>query len=140
MPYIAQVATGKLPSLKVFGSDYPTKDGTGVRDYIHVMDLAEGHLSALLYLAEHVGWSAINLGTGQGYSVLEMIQAFEVASQKKIEHEFHGRRDGDIAECFAKVNKASEVLGWQAQRELLSMCASSWHFQSRDRFADEGLE
>ena len=111
MPYIEQVASGKLLQLKVFGDDYDTKDGAGVRDYIHVMDLAEGHQSALDFLRQHAGWYAINLGTGTGYSVLEMVKAFEAASGKSVPYQIALRRAGDIATCYAKTDKAKEQLG-----------------------------
>lgn len=129
MPYVAQVAIGTLPHLNVFGNDYATPDGTGVRDYIHVMDLAEGHLAALRFLKNHTGWHAINLGTGQGTSVLEMIKTFEAASGHAIQFKVVSRRQGDIATCFAKVDKAKMLLGWSAMRGLEAMCASTWHFQ-----------
>jgi UDP-glucose 4-epimerase len=130
MPYIAQVASGKLSKLNIFGNDYDTPDGTGVRDYIHVMDLAEGHSAALRFLENHTGWHAINLGTGAGYSVLEMVQAFESASQTSIPYAIAPRRAGDIASCYAKADKAKELLGWQAKRTLEDMCESTWKFQS----------
>jgi UDP-glucose 4-epimerase len=129
MPYIAQVASGKLPKLNVFGNDYSTKDGTGVRDYIHVMDLAEGHKAALDFLEHNTGWHAFNLGTGNGYSVIEMVKAFEEASQKNIQYAIAPRRTGDIASCYAKVDKARVTLGWQARRSLEEMCLSTWQFQ-----------
>lgn len=130
MPYVAQVATGKLPHLNIFGNDYPTPDGTGVRDYIHVMDLAEGHLAALNYLStQHSALSTFNLGTGQGYSVLEMVKAFEAASGKPVPYQIAPRRPGDIATCFAKVDKAAEQLNWRAKRTLEDMCSSTWHWQ-----------
>jgi UDP-glucose 4-epimerase len=128
MPYIAQVASGKLPKLNVFGNDYDTPDGTGVRDYIHVMDLAEGHGAALRFLENHTGWHAINLGTGTGYSVLEMVKAFESASQQIVPFAIAPRRTGDIASCYAKADKAKELLGWQAKRTLQDMCESSWQY------------
>jgi UDP-glucose 4-epimerase len=130
MPYIAQVATGKLPKLNVFGDDYDTKDGTGVRDYIHVMDLAEGHKAALGFLEQESGWHAINLGTGTGYSVLEMVKAFEAASKQAVPYHVAARRAGDIASCYAKADKAKQQLAWQATRTLEDMCASTWAFQS----------
>jgi UDP-glucose 4-epimerase len=129
MPYIAQVASGKLPKLNVFGNDYDTPDGTGVRDYIHVMDLAEGHSAALRFLETHTGWRAINLGTGTGYSVLEMVKAFEAASKKAVPFAIAPRRAGDIASCYAKADKAKELLGWQAKRTVQDMCESTWKFQ-----------
>jgi UDP-glucose 4-epimerase len=130
MPYIAQVASGKLPKLNVFSDDYDTKDGTGVRDYIHVMDLAEGHNAALDFLEHETGWHAINLGTGTGYSVLEMIKAFEAASGQSVPYQIAPRRAGDIASCYAKADKARQKLGWLATRTLEDMCASAWQFQS----------
>jgi len=128
MPYIAQVASGKLPHLNIFGDDYNTKDGTGVRDYIHVMDLAEGHKSALDFLNNHTGWHAINLGTGTGYSVLEMVQAFEQVSGKNIPYKITNRRAGDIAACFAKVDNSNQQLDWRAKRDQDEMCRSTWCF------------
>lgn len=133
MPYIAQVAAGQRPCLSVFGGDYPTVDGTGVRDYIHVMDLAEGHAAALSFLSETPGWHAINLGTGQGYSVLDMVQAFEKASGCQVPYQIVARRAGDVAACYANPNKASECLNWRATRSLGDMCASTWRFQQSDR-------
>lgn len=130
LPFIAQVASGKLSKLKIFGNDYPTLDGTGVRDYIHVMDLAEGHLAALAHLNGLRDWAAINLGTGRGYSVLEMIKAFELASGASIPYEFVMRRTGDIASCYASVEKAKSELGWTAIRGLDDMCASSYKWQT----------
>ena len=129
LPFVAQVASGKLAKLKIFGNDYPTPDGTGVRDYIHVMDLAEGHLAALKQLEALSDWTAINLGTGQGYSVLEMIQAFTLASGANIPFEFVPRRPGDIASCYAKVDKAKSDLGWAAKRNLQDMCTSAYQWQ-----------
>lgn len=132
MPYVAQVATGKLPYLNIFGNDYPTPDGTGVRDYIHVMDLAEGHLAALNYLStQHSALSTFNLGTGQGNSVLEVVKAFEAASGKLVPYQIAPRRSGDIATCYAKADKAAKQLGWRANRTLEVMCASTWHWQSQ---------
>lgn len=129
MPYIAQVANGKLPKLDVFGNDYDTPDGTGVRDYIHVMDLAEGHSAALRFLGSHGGWHGINLGTGTGYSVLEIVNAFEAASQQSVPYRIAPRRAGDIGSCYAKAEKAKELLGWRAKRTLEDMCKSTWKFQ-----------
>jgi len=133
MPYIAQVAAEKLPNLKIFGNDYNTPDGTGVRDYIHVMDLAEGHLAALNHLyslpTDNSTLQTYNLGTGTGYSVLDMVQAFEQASNQSIPYTITDRRPGDIAICYAEANKAKTVLGWKATRTLEDMCASTWHFQ-----------
>jgi UDP-glucose 4-epimerase len=130
LPYITQVAVGKLPMLSVFGDDYPTSDGTGVRDYIHVVDLALGHLKALENLATNPGIVTYNLGTGQGYSVLEMVSAFEKASGKKIPYKIVGRRPGDIASCYADPSLAKKGLGWSAQRGINEMCADAWKWQS----------
>ncbi len=126
-PYICQVAEGKLPKLNVFGNDYPTPDGTGVRDYIHVMDLASGHEAALRYAAEHKGAEVFNLGTGKGTSVLEMVAAFEKARGVKIPYEIAPRRPGDIAECYADCSKAKEILGWEAQYTVEDACKKPLH-------------
>jgi UDP-glucose 4-epimerase len=131
MPYVAKVAAGELPSLGVFGNDYDTPDGTGVRDYIHVMDLAEGHLAALNFLQHQAGWHAINLGTGQGYSVLDMVRAFERASGRPVAYEIKPRRAGDVASCYANPAKAAALLGWKATRGLEEMCDSTWRWQQR---------
>jgi UDP-glucose 4-epimerase len=133
MPYIAQVAVGQRAQLSVFGGDYPTADGTGVRDYIHVMDLAQGHAAALTFLSRSTGWHAINLGTGKGYSVLDMIQAFEKASGQHVPYTIVARRAGDVAACFADPQKAGAVLNWRATRTLDDMCASTWRFQQSQR-------
>ena len=138
MPFVAQVAIGKLPTLNIFGDDYDTPDGTGVRDYIHVMDLAEGHLAALHYLSSHTGLTTINLGTGNGYSVLEMIRAFEKASGHPIPYQIRGRRPGDIASCYAKADKALSDLQWKARRDLDSMCKSAWTWQTYCASLPEG--
>ena len=130
MPFVARVAAGKLPHVNVFGNDYPTPDGTGVRDYIHVVDLAKGHLAALHFLGREAGWHAINLGTGKGSSVLEMIRAFEKASGRPVPFRIAPRRSGDVAACYAKTDKAAQVLGWRAERTLEDMCASTWKWQS----------
>lgn len=129
MPYVAQVAAGRRPELSVFGNDYPTRDGTGVRDYIHVMDLAEGHANALAFLQGHPGYHAVNLGTGYGYSVLELVEAYKRASNRPIPYHVGPRRPGDVVECYADPTKAREVFGWTARRTLEEMCASSWRFQ-----------
>ncbi len=129
LPYIAQVATGKLKQLSVFGNDYPTKDGTGVRDYIHVVDLSNGHLKALDKLVENPGVVTYNLGTGTGYSVLEMIAAFEKASGQKVDYRITERRPGDIATCFADPGKAEKELGWKAKYGIDEMCAHTWNWQ-----------
>lgn len=130
MPFIAQVAVGKRPALSVFGNDYPTHDGTGVRDYIHVVDLANGHLKALEKLATQPGLVTYNLGTGQGYSVLDMVKAFEKACGKAIAYQIAPRRPGDISACYADPTHAREDLGWQATHSLEDMANSSWHWQS----------
>ena len=130
LPYIAQVAVGKLPELAVFGDDYSTPDGTGVRDYIHVVDLADGHLCALEALQTRTGAHVWNLGTGQGYSVLEMIRAFEAASGKSIPYRIAPRRPGDIATCYADPTKAERELGWKARRGLDQMMQDAWRWQS----------
>lgn len=131
-PFISQVAVGRLPELKVFGGDYPTPDGTGVRDYIHVCDLAEGHVRAIENLDKCVGAEPINLGTGRGYSVLEAIKAFEKASGRTIRYKIVDRRTGDVAACYADSEKAHRLLGWRATRDLDSMCQSNWLWQSRN--------
>ncbi len=130
MPYIAQVAVGNLAELSVFGSDYPTHDGTGVRDYIHVVDLARGHIAALKALKASEGMLTINLGTGQGYSVLDVVQAFEAASGRKVPYRIVGRRPGDIAACYADPTLAKTLLGWQAQYSIGEMCRDAWRWQS----------
>ncbi|MEA3187530.1 MAG: UDP-glucose 4-epimerase [Chthoniobacter sp.] len=132
MPFVAQVAVGKLPELSVYGNDYPTPDGTGVRDYIHVVDLALGHVRALEKLRSSPGVVTYNLGTGRGYSVLEMIAAFEKASGKKIQHKIVARRPGDIAACYAHPEKAERELGWRAERGIDEMCADTWRWQSQN--------
>jgi UDP-glucose 4-epimerase len=132
VPYITQVAIGKLEKLYVFGDDYDTKDGTGVRDYIHVVDLARGHIAALEKLKENCGLVIYNLGTGTGYSVLEMVHAFEKVIGKKIPYEIVGRRPGDIAICYADPTKAREELGWEAQYTLEDMCRDSWRWQKNN--------
>jgi UDP-glucose 4-epimerase len=130
MPFVAQVAVRKLPEVQVFGDDYDTKDGTGVRDYIHVVDLARGHLSALDYLKTDPGVVIHNLGTGQGYTVFEMIKAFEKACGADIPYKIVGRRSGDIAESYADPSKANKELGWKAEKGLEEMCADAWRWQS----------
>jgi UDP-glucose 4-epimerase len=129
MPYVCQVASGKLPYLNVFGDDYETKDGTGERDYIHVMDLAEGHLAALHYINQNQGFEAVNLGTGNPYSVYEVITAFEKSANRTITKKVQPRRDGDLPIYFAKAEKAKILLGWQAKRDLQVMCDSSWKYE-----------
>lgn len=130
MPYIAKVAVGTLAELSVFGSDYPTHDGTGVRDYIHVVDLARGHLAALQVLANTEGVLTVNLGTGQGYSVLDVVRAFEVASGRSVPYRIVERRPGDIAACYADPSLAKTLLGWQAQYGIDEMCRDAWQWQS----------
>lgn len=132
MPYITQVAVGKLDKLSVFGDDYDTPDGTGVRDYIHVLDLAQGHLDALEKVLGTAGVEAYNLGTGQGYSVLEVIQAFEKASGRAIPYEITARRSGDVGTSYADASKAKNELGWQAQYGIREMCRDSWRWQSQN--------
>jgi UDP-glucose 4-epimerase len=132
MPFISQVAVGKLDHLSVFGDDYDTEDGTGVRDYIHVVDLAVGHLKALEKLEENPGIVTYNLGTGHGYSVLDVVHAFEKASGKDIPYQIAGRRPGDAAVCYADPSKAEEELGWTAKRSLEDMCRDTWRWQSQN--------
>lgn len=131
MPYISQVAVGRLPHLGVFGDDYPTRDGTGVRDYIHVVDLVRGHLKALEYLDQHPGAAVHNLGTGTGYSVLDVVQAFERASGQQIPYQITERRPGDAAECYADPTRANVELGWQAHFGLKRMCEDAWRWQQK---------
>ncbi|MCR4588111.1 MAG: UDP-glucose 4-epimerase GalE [Lachnospiraceae bacterium] len=132
MPYITQVAVGKLPQLGVFGNDYDTPDGTGVRDYIHVVDLAIGHVKALKKLAPGSGLSIYNLGTGHGYSVLDIVKNFEAANDVKIPYVIKERRAGDIATCYASAEKAEKELGWKAEREIREMCEDSWRWQKNN--------
>jgi UDP-glucose 4-epimerase len=129
MPFITQVAVGKREELKVFGNDYPTRDGTGVRDYIHVVDLAKGHVLALKKVLASRGVEAYNLGTGRGYSVLEIVHAFEKATGQKIPYSIVGRRPGDLPEYFADPSKAKTELGWSAEKTLEDMCADAWRWQ-----------
>jgi len=132
MPFIAQTAVGKRDHLNVFGNDYDTKDGTGVRDYIHVVDLANGHVKAIEKLDSLDGVLAVNLGTGNGYSVLDMVKAFEKASGKKVPYKIAPRRSGDVAKCFADPSYAKEVLGWEAKRGIDEMCTDTWRWQSNN--------
>lgn len=132
LPYIAQVAIGRLKQLSVFGNDYPTPDGTGVRDYIHVVDLSLGHLKALQYIADRHGVFTFNLGTGQGYSVLEMVKAFEQASGRAVPYQVVARRPGDIAVCYAEPDLAAQELEWRAERGLPEMMADTWRWQSQN--------
>jgi len=130
MPYVAQVAVGRRAELSVFGGDYATPDGTGVRDYIHVVDLARGHLAALNVLEKQAGVVPINLGTGQGYSVLDVVAAFEKASGKKVPYRIVDRRSGDVAACYADPSLANELLDWSAEMDIDTMCADAWRWQS----------
>jgi UDP-glucose 4-epimerase len=130
MPYVAQVAIGRREQLQVWGNDYPTPDGTGVRDYIHVVDLAVGHLRALERLQTQEGGLTVNLGTGTGYSVLDMVRAFEQASGKPVPYQLAPRRAGDVASCYADPAQALAVLGWRAERDLVAMCQDAWRWQS----------
>jgi len=130
LPFVAQVAIGRREYLNVWGDDYPTPDGTGVRDYIHVVDLALGHLKALARLQTHAGCLTVNLGTGTGYSVLDMVRAFEQASGRPVPYRVAPRRPGDIAACYADPQQALDLLGWQAERGLAAMCADAWRWQS----------
>lgn len=132
MPYVAQVAVGKLDKLRVFGGDYDTPDGTGVRDYIHVVDLARGHLAALDALVTRDASFVVNLGTGQGYSVLDVVRAFEKASGKPVPYEIVARRPGDVAQCYANPAAAEQVIGWRAQFGIERMCADHWRWQERN--------
>ena len=131
LPYVARVASGRLPELHVYGNDYATPDGTGVRDYIHVMDLAEGHAKALEYASHSRGWTAVNLGCGRGYSVLEVIRAFEKASGRKIPYRLEPRRNGDIAANWCDPSLAARLLGWKASRNIDDMCRDAWNFECR---------
>ena len=131
MPYITQVAKGKLPVLRVFGDDYPTPDGTGVRDYIHVVDLARGHLAALKWCERRTGCEVFNLGTGHGYSVLDLVRTFESVNGVKVPYEISPRRAGDMAECYADTTKAETVLGWKAERGLEEMCRDAWRWECK---------
>ena len=132
MPYVAQVATGKRPHLNIWGTDYPTPDGTGLRDYIHVVDLAEGHVAALDAILKTDRSFTVNLGTGHGHSVLEVVRAFSRACGHAVPYEFCPRRPGDIAQCYADAALAKQLLGWTAQRTLADMCVDTWRWQSRN--------
>ena len=132
MPYITQVAIGKLPHLSIFGNDYDTHDGTGVRDYIHVVDLARGHVKAVQYALDHAGAEVFNLGTGIGYSVLDLVKAFEAANNVTVPYVISPRRPGDIATCYSDPSKAEKVLGWKAQFGVEDMCRDSWRWQSKN--------
>lgn len=132
MPYISQTAIGKFEYLRVFGGDYDTPDGTGVRDYIHVVDLAKGHVAAIAYMDEHKGESVFNLGTGTGYSVLDMVHAFENANKLTVPYKIVGRRAGDLPICYCSPEKSARVLGWKAGLDLEDMCRDSWHWQTQN--------
>ena len=132
LPYVAQVAVGKLPYLGVFGDDYDTPDGTGVRDYIHVVDLAKGHVKAVKKLEDNSGLSIYNLGTGKGYSVLDIVKNFEAATGIKIPYSIKPRRAGDVATCYSDATKAKKELGWEAEYDIKDMCADSWNFQQKN--------
>ena len=132
MPFMTQVAVGRRDLLRVFGSDYDTPDGTGVRDYIHVVDLAKAHAAAIGFAQGHMGCEAINIGTGQGVSVLEAVSAFEAASGRAVPYELVGRRLGDVATCYADATKARKLLGWQATRDLADMCQTAWEWQRQN--------
>ncbi len=132
MPFISQTAAGRRDHLNVFGNDYDTPDGTGVRDYIHVVDLAKGHVAAMRYLMEHTGTEVFNLGTGTGYSVLDMVHAFEAATGVRIPYEITARRPGDVAVVYADPSKSAEVLGWRAELSLEDMCRDAWNWQKNN--------
>ena len=138
LPYVAQVAVGRLKELNVFGNDYPTPDGTGIRDYIHVVDLAIGHLRAIEKLAEKPGFKIYNLGTGNGYSVLQIVKAFEAASGRKVPYVIKPRRPGDIAECWADPSLAAKELNWKAERGIEKMCEDLWRWQSQNPYGFRG--
>lgn len=132
MPYVSQVAAGRREKLQIWGNDYPTPDGTGVRDYIHVVDLADGHVKALAYLARETGCTPFNLGTGQGYSVLELVRAFEKASGRTVPYQIAARRPGDVAASYASAEQATRLLHWQPRRGIDDMCADSWRWQQKN--------
>jgi UDP-glucose-4-epimerase len=130
-PYISQVAFGKLNELKIYGNNYPTKDGTGIRDYIHIVDLAKGHVAALDYAQKHKGSEIINIGTGVGYSVLDIVKAFEETNNVKVPYKIAERRSGDVAECYADASKAALLLNWKAEKTLEDMCKDAWRWQKK---------
>ena len=132
MPYITQVAVGRRPQLSIFGDDYDTHDGTGVRDYIHVVDLAKGHVAAVKYVTAHPGCEVFNLGTGCGYSVLDMVKTFQSVNEVPVPYQIVDRRPGDLATCYADPAKSAEVLGWKAEKTLADMCQDSWRWQSQN--------
>ena len=133
MPYITQVAAGIRPHLNVFGNDYPTPDGSGIRDFIHIVDLARGHAAAVDYVLQHDGLQAVNLGTGRGYSVLELVGCFEQTNGVRVPYKIAPRRSGDVAVCFAATDKAARLLGWRAQKDLADMCRDAWRWQQKLR-------
>ena len=132
MPYITQVAVGRREKLSIFGQDYPTPDGTCIRDYIHVVDLAKGHVAAMEYAMHHTGTEIFNLGTGKGVSVTELVETFEQVNGIAVPHVYVGRRAGDLAEYYANADKARRVLGWQAERSIADMCRDSWNWQKNN--------
>ena len=138
MPYITQVAVGRREKLSIFGNDYDTHDGTGVRDYIHVVDLAKGHVAAVKFVVEHKGCEVFNLGTGTGYSVLDMVHTFREVNQVELPYQITDRRPGDIATCYADPAKSAEVLGWKAEKNLADMCRDSWNWQRQNPLGYEG--
>ena len=133
MPYITRVADGALPSLSIYGDDYETPDGTGVRDYIHVEDLADGHVAALGFVLNNTGFHPINLGTGRGYSVLDIVNTFIAKTGKKVPYEFVNRRKGDVSSCYADVSNAFKILGWKSKRDINKMCISAWNYQQKQK-------
>lgn len=137
MPLITKAASGNMKYLKIYGKDYPTRDGTGVRDYIHVVDLAKGHVAAMRYAFNHKGIEVFNLGTGNGYSVLEVIAAFERSTGIKVPYEFVPRRNGDVPECWACAEKACRILGWKAEKTIDDMCSDAWKWQKHINFLSE---
>ena len=132
MPFISQVAVGRLPQLRVYGNDYPTPDGTGVRDFIHVVDLAQAHVAALRAVESQAGLLALNIGTGRGYSVLEVVDAFSRACGRPVPYRLEARRPGDVASCYADPSLAATVLGWRASRGIEAMCRDSWNWQEKN--------
>ena len=132
MPYITQVAIGRREKLSIFGNDYDTPDGTGVRDYIHVVDLAKGHVAAVKYVTEHTGCEVFNLGTGTGYSVLDMVHTFREVNQVDVPYVITDRRPGDIGTCYADPAKSAQKLGWKAEKNLADMCRDAWNWQSKN--------
>jgi UDP-glucose 4-epimerase len=138
MPYVTQVAVGQREYLNVWGGDYATPDGTGVRDYIHVVDLAKGHLKAVEHLTATAGCTAVNLGTGNGYSVLDIVKALSEASGQAVPYQVAPRRSGDVAACYANASLARSLLGWQAERGLAQMCEDAWRWQQRNPHGYQG--